>query len=245
MYIASKCLFGPAEAPGAAELNAAELKRIREAYSLRRADRYTALVVGAAVRAAQGVEVAGTGTALVTATAFGPHRTTFATLDDILDYPEDQILPTRFSHSVHNAAASYAGVALQIQGPTLALAGFEDVWFEALELARTLLDGGLCRRALVIGAEERALLTEHAHELWPERFEAEPREGAAALLLSLDPAENRYGELKLDRTAAEGPGLFYFGGSREFFESLERAEAGGVLTLRRREPWRGDGETML
>ena len=169
----------------------------------------------------------------------------FQTLDDILDYPEDQILPTRFSHSVHNAAASYVGVALQIQGPTLALAGFEDVWFEALELARTLLDGGLCRRALVIGAEERALLTEHAHELWPERFEAEPREGAAALLLSLDPAENRYGELKLDRTAAEGPGLFYFGGSREFFESLERAEAGGVLTLRRREPWRGDGETML
>ena len=81
--------------------------------------------------------------------------------------------------------------------------------------------------------------------MWPERFEAEPREGAAALLLSLDPAENRYGELKLDRTAAEGPGLFYFGGSREFFESLERAEAGGVLTLRRREPWRGDGETML
>ena len=232
MYIASKYLFGPAEVPGAAELNAAELKRIREAYSLRRADRYTALVVGAAVRAAQGVEVAGTGTALVTATAFGPHRTTFATLDDILDYPEDQILPTRFSHSVHNAAASYVGVALQIQGPTL-------------ELARTLLDGGLCRRALVIGAEERALLTEHAHELWPERFEAEPREGAAALLLSLDPAENRYGELKLDRTAAEGPGLFYFGGSREFFESLERAEAGGVLTLRRREPWRGDGETML
>ena len=53
MYIASKCLFGPAEVPGAAELNAAELKRIREAYSLRRADRYTALVVGAAVRAAQ------------------------------------------------------------------------------------------------------------------------------------------------------------------------------------------------
>ena len=100
MYIASKCLFGPAEVPGAAELNAAELKRIREAYSLRRADRYTALVVGAAVRAAQGVEVAGTGTALVTATAFGPHRTTFATLDDILDYPEDQILPTRFSHSI-------------------------------------------------------------------------------------------------------------------------------------------------
>ena len=44
MYIASKYLFGPAEAPGAAELNAAELKRIREAYSLRRADRYTALV---------------------------------------------------------------------------------------------------------------------------------------------------------------------------------------------------------
>ena len=50
MYIASKYLFGPAEVPGAAELNAAELKRIREAYSLRRADRYTALVVGAAVR---------------------------------------------------------------------------------------------------------------------------------------------------------------------------------------------------
>ena len=28
-------------------------------------------------------------------------------LDDILDYPEDQILPTKFSHSVQNAVVSY------------------------------------------------------------------------------------------------------------------------------------------
>ena len=78
MYIASKYLFGPAEVPGAAELNTAELKRIREAYSLRRADRYTALVVGAAVRAAQGVEVAGTGTALVTTIMRSPAERSFS-----------------------------------------------------------------------------------------------------------------------------------------------------------------------
>lgn len=245
MYIASKSLLGPAEVPGAAEWNATELKQIREACSLRRADRYTALVVDAAVRAARGVEVAGVDTALVTATAFGPHRTTFAMLDDIIDYPEDQILPTRFSHSVHNAAASYVGAALKIQGPTLALAGFDDVWFEALELAQMLLEGGLCRLALVIGVEERALLTEHAHELWPERFDSESREGAVALLLSLELAANRYGELRLDRTMEEKPGLFYFGGSREFFESLRRAEADRVLTLHCRKPWHDDREKIL
>ena len=44
---------------------------------------------------------------IILATAFGPHVTTFSFLDDILTYGDAGVSPTLFSHSVHNAAASY------------------------------------------------------------------------------------------------------------------------------------------
>ena len=145
-----------------------ELKATRAKYGLRRADRFTSMAIAAIDHALE--EKPRQDCALITATCFGPHKTVFATLDDILDYPEDQILPTKFSHSVHNAAASYISSALKIQGPSFAISGFENIEKQAISLAGTLLDAAMAGNVIVVVIEEAGLLTETAHTLLPERF---------------------------------------------------------------------------
>ena len=225
MFIGNFVAYSNQALPGFELLTPELLKHTRERAALRRADRYTNLIVLAALNVL-GDETPDDGLALITATAFGTHRTTFSTLDDILDFPEAQILPTRFSHSVHNAAAAYVGATLKLHGPAIALAGFEQVLCEALDLAKTFLHGGLCSRVMVIAAEEKALLTEKAHELWPERFPADPPEGVVAFLLSLSAQDNRRGRLLVDRPARTRPSSpFTFGGDARLFQALAQADA--------------------
>lgn len=163
-------------------------------YGLRRLDRMTQLFLCAADQAAEAVcQKRGT-TALITVSAYGPAVTNCKVLDDILDYPEDQILPTCFSHSVLNAAASYVGAALKIHGPTFAVAGFEDPFREAVDLARSLLSGKCCERVLIVAGDEKSMTSEAAET---QRISARPKfpEGACSLVLTLDPAENHCGIL--------------------------------------------------
>ncbi len=183
-------------------LTEAEIKKVKATCSLRRADRFTALAA-TAVRGAAGApfpESFPTDIGLITVSAFGPHKTVFATLDDILDYPEDMILPVRFSHSVHNAAAAYLGTILQITGPTFAVTGFVSPLFEALQLANTLLLAKMCPQVLLIGIEERGLLTAVAPQLDPARFPLEPEEIICAMLLTAE-QEPDCRELRLERNA--------------------------------------------
>lgn len=167
-----------------------EVKAVRAACALRRADRFTALAA-TAVKGNAGPPFPNhfpATTGLITVSPFGPHKTVFATLDDILDYPEDQILPVRFSHSVHNAAAAYLGTILGLTGPAFAITGFESPLFEALELAQTLLHANACPHILLIGIEEQGILTAAAPTLDPHRFAAEPEEIVCAMQLSHEPA---------------------------------------------------------
>ncbi|MFA6999342.1 MAG: hypothetical protein WC198_09305, partial [Victivallaceae bacterium] len=91
MYLNAYRIFGEDNSI----LTPADLKEARDKYSLRRSDRFTAMAVAAVTKLMgdQFPDKYAAETGLITATAFGPHRTTFATLDDILDYPEDLILP--------------------------------------------------------------------------------------------------------------------------------------------------------
>ena len=203
--------------PGFLPLEESALKQTRERFSLRRADRFTTLAVMATAAAAPDADGE---TALITASAFGPHRTTFATLDDILDFAEDEILPTKFSHSVHNAAASYLGVVLGLRGPVLAVTGFEMVWFEAMELAATLLASEMAPQVLVVAAEEKALLTERAEAFYPGKFPGPFTEGAAALLLSSREGDNHFGSLVVDRDRNGGRSGFAFGLELDFWNGL-------------------------
>ena len=178
-----------------------ELVTLCRKYALRRPDRLTQLALAAAERL--GAEPGSDDTALLTVTSYGPASTTCRVLDDILDYPEEEILPTGFSHSVINAAASYLGAAHRIHGPTFAVVGFEDPFYEAVDLARVLLSSRACRRVLIVGADETSLTSQAAEKL---RRSGQPArgEGACALLLSADPAENRLGTLEPTGKTVDG-----------------------------------------
>lgn len=237
MYLRGKKLLASRPLPGAELFTPGMHKFFRDACSLRRADRYTVMAVACALKLAEEYALPAPWndeTALLTVTAFGPHRTTFATLDDILDYPEDQILPTRFSHSVHNAAASYVGQALGLRGAVFALNGFENSFYEALQLAGELLAAGTARRVLLIGVEENGLLTEKAFRFDPERFREEPLEGALALLLSADARDNVCGRLVPAPERGRGPAetVFAFGGDGAVLKMLAEAGSESVIEWR-------------
>ena len=178
------------------------LVKLCRKYGLRRPDRLTQLALSAADAAAENIRFDGE-TALITATAYGPANTTNKVLDDILDFPEEEILPTGFSNSVVNAASSYIGAALKIHGPTFALVGFDDPFYEAADLARTLLSAGSCRQVLIVAADEKSLTSEASETLRRSSLPLH-REGAFALLLTADSGNRRFGELTLEgRETAE------------------------------------------
>jgi 3-oxoacyl-[acyl-carrier-protein] synthase II len=123
----------------------------------RRADRLTRMAVLAAGDALRECPVPiadRSRVGLLFATALGPHPTTFRFLDDILEYGDAAPSPTTFSHSVHNAAASYVAMALDIRGPTLTLTHFSFAFHHALLLAGHWLEHGICDVVLAGTSEE-------------------------------------------------------------------------------------------
>ena len=154
-------------------------------------------------------------------------------LDDILDYPEEEILPTAFSNSVVNAAASYIGTSLKIHGPTFAFAGFEDPFFEAVEFARVLLSAKRCRRVLLVGADEESVNSRAVETL---RKSAPPlrTEGAFALVLSAEPATGRFGKLETERMSSDETRRILSCGIPETLPAaLAGTAPGDVVTLRK------------
>ncbi len=91
---------------------------------------------------------------VIVSTSFGPHKTTFSFLDNILDYGDLGVSPTIFSHSVHNAAASYISSALNINGPVCTLTDFYFPFHEACKLAESWIDQGRCKHVLVGTVDE-------------------------------------------------------------------------------------------
>ncbi len=173
---------------------------------MRRADRFSKMAVLAAIDALQnaGIELHDPArTGVVLGTAFGPHPTVFSFLDDILEFGDDAVSPTLFSHSVHNAAASYVSVALGLAGPAMTLTTFTDPFHQSLLLAQTWLDQGVCDSVLVGGVEECGTVMEYIvsrklriadDETNIQPFFAEggpsviPGEGAVFFLLGREPA---------------------------------------------------------
>ena len=144
---------------------------------------------------------------VIMSTAFGPHATTFSFLDGILDFGEAGVSPTAFSHSVHNAAASYIAQTAEIRGPTVTLTQFYFSFHEALRLADAWLQEGRCRYVLAGAVDELGTVMEYAvgqigriaadRKIRPFQCSAQPvtvpGEGAAFLLLTRDPSARRYG----------------------------------------------------
>jgi 3-oxoacyl-[acyl-carrier-protein] synthase II len=134
---------------------------------------------------------------IILATAFGPHVTTFNFLDDILDHGDAAVSPTTFSNSVHNAAASYIAMSLNIKGPTMTIAQFHFSFQSGLQLAQAWLDQGRCDYVLagavdqygeVLGyVADQKLTKAEDGKIRPFTFKPTgyvPGEGAAFFLLS-------------------------------------------------------------
>jgi len=119
----------------------------------RRADRFSRMAALAAWDAIHDSEllenIKNKTLGVIVATAFGPHESTFRFLDNLLDYGELGVSPTMFSHSVHNAAASYIASALDKKGPILTIADFRFPFHNALIIAKSWLNQKRCEYVLV------------------------------------------------------------------------------------------------
>lgn len=139
-------------------------------------------------------------TGVIVATRFGPHATTFKFLDGMLDHSDNRGSPTTFSHSVHNAAASYITTLLGIQGPATTLTCFEDPLGRALELAEDWLLIAHVQQVYVCYVEERSAPFDGIQECCgalPFYGTGKTSEGAAAVLLARD------GNTKIPSTAED------------------------------------------
>ncbi len=132
---------------------------------IRRADRFSKMAVLAAVDAVadSGINLNKKKSSLgiIVSTAFGPHVTTFRFLDDILEYGDKNASPTIFSHSVHNAAASYITSVLESRGPTVTLTQFAFSFHQALILAQAWLCEERCEYVLVGSVDECGAVMEY------------------------------------------------------------------------------------
>jgi 3-oxoacyl-[acyl-carrier-protein] synthase II len=174
----------------------------------RRADKLSKMAVLAAADALanSGIDnIAQEKIGIILATAFGPHVTTFAFLDDILDYGDAGVSPTTFSNSVHNAATSYIATSLKIKGPTLTVTQFRFSFQTALQLAEVWLAQGRCDYVLVGGVDQygevlgyvsdHKLTTAPDGKIKPFTFKPTchvPGEGAAFFLMGREDAGNVY-----------------------------------------------------
>lgn len=150
---------------------------------------------------------------IILTTAFGPHVTTFNFLDDILDHGDAAVSPTTFSNSVHNAAASYIAMSLDIKGPTITITQFQFSFQSGLQLAQAWLDQGRCDYVLagavdqygdVLGyVADYKLTTAQDGKIKPFAFNPTcqvPGEGAAFFLLSNKKEGNAYCEVNAVHT---------------------------------------------
>lgn len=188
----------------------------------RRADRFSRMAI---LAAADALADSGFGPAadparlgIILATGLGPHVTTFGFLDGILDFGDAAVSPTVFSHSVHNAAASYIAMTLGIRGPTLTVTDFHFAFHEAAALANLWLGERRCDAVLVGAVDELGqvmqtacgeLLTPSADGrikpfLFKREAEAVPGEGSVFIMLTREPPPNRYGMLDVLPACAPG-----------------------------------------
>ncbi len=180
----------------------------------RRADKFSKMAVLAAMDALQDsdlkIDKKKFSLGIIVASAFGPHVTTFRFLDDILDYGEANVSPTLFSHSVHNAAASYIASVLDSQGPTITCTQFSLSFQQALILSKAWLHEGRCEYVLVGSVDECGTVMEYicsqklkmAHDgkIKPFTFSARPwavpGEGSVFFLVSRDKALKKYCQIE-------------------------------------------------
>lgn len=173
---------------------------------LRRIDHYSKMALFAASLAKKdaGLHESGGSTALIVATGYGPHRTTFAFLDSFLAGGDTLSSPTQFASSVHNAAAGYLSILLNENGPCLTVSQFDMSIPSALATAWCWLSEGRVDTVLLGGLDEYSDILGYCwyrlfgtgSDMQPLQFErqsAVPGEGSVFFVLSRKLERARYG----------------------------------------------------
>lgn len=150
-------------------------------------------------------------TGLIVATALGPHVATFRFLDDLVAFNPGEVSPTLFSHSVHNAAASYLSLLAGLRGPTLTLTRFSFAFHEALGLAQAWLEQDRCEQVLVGVADELGSVMERVLSFRDKTApghgtptNALRTEGSVFFMLSMTPSAHDLGRIGLVSEATAG-----------------------------------------
>ncbi|MAF94757.1 MAG: hypothetical protein CMM60_03250 [Rhodospirillaceae bacterium] len=154
---------------------------------IRRADNFAKMSVIASKQACLDFEFKknDTNIAIIVSTQFGPHATTFKFLDNLIDYSDTAVSPLTFSHSVHNAAASYIASQLEIRGQSLTMTTFEDPLRQALILADSWLELKQAEKILLCYIDEESIPLNmiHGHCAFPTYSKNKLVTRAASLLL--------------------------------------------------------------
>ncbi len=142
---------------------------------------------------------------VVVCSGYGAAETTFRFLDSILDDGDGCASPTRFSNSVHNAAAAHISVLLGLTGPSLTVSQFELSFASGLLTASQWLAEHRVDAVLCGGVDEFGGVLGYCWErffgLTPgttpdplafDRQTAVPGEGTAFFLLAQDDGSGRH-----------------------------------------------------
>ena len=126
-------------------------------------------------------------TALITATGFGAHNTTFKFLDDIIEFGQSAPSPTLFSNSVHNAPSFYITHFLKIKGLSVTFTGLNQPFAEAFNYASFLVKSGEYKNVLLVAGDEISAPMLKMSQLWYESNKQHQPiwgEGAVAFLFT-------------------------------------------------------------
>ena len=210
----------------ALEISDEIIKSYKFPRDLRRADRFSrmCMIAGNEALRDSGMETDNCG--IIVATALGPHETTFSFLGDLIDYSGTEVSPTKFSHSVHNAAASYTSIFCGIDAFSLTVVGFDNPWAKGLLAAEIMLAQEQADKVLLIGADEKKLLAELLGKLdSPPGFPRDSIECAVGMLLSAAETPESYCRV----SALEEKDALIFSGKTGTVKKLPVSYSGNVF----------------
>lgn len=191
--------YGVFSAGAEDRINLPELKKVRQHFELgARTPRFNQICAGAVLdmfeRSNLSKEDLARDCGLIVASRLGPVAMVSKFQDELLDFPEDQVMAGNFANSVHNAPAGALTVLLDISGPAFSVMGFDDMLDQALELAELNLASGTAKEFLLVAGEENTIIGNAVHQVY-DKLE---KESAAVFFLTSEPTGP---ELKLDKCA--------------------------------------------
>lgn len=155
--------YGVFSAGAEDRINLPELKNVRQHFELgARTPRFNQICAGAVLdmfeRSNLSKEDLARDCGLIVASRLGPVAMVSKFQDELLDFPEDQVMAGNFANSVHNAPAGALTVMLDIRGAAFSVMGFEDMLPRAFELAELNLAGGCVQEMLLVAGDEDTVI---------------------------------------------------------------------------------------